>query len=430
MSRIGLFSLPATGHLYPCMAVAGQLVREGHEILFFQDPKCRALLAKAGFTVKVLEEASCPELWHDFDGVSSSDTIKFIGSYSSAVLACAPTILASTPLDALIVDGMVPAGGVMADVLDIPFISLSCSVPLYLEEDTPPVTCGWSADPVDTVRSRNIVANAALTRRVRPVLDTLNRERVRFGLSPLHHPNDTFSRRGIIVQSPEEFDFERSTRPSHYFYGGHFKDPPSRRRIPFCWSRLDDRPLIYASMGTVRNTTLSAFRVIAESCPDDCQLVISLGGGTLFPRDLGPVRENVIVVHYAPQVDLIGRAELVISHAGMNTTLESLAQGLPIVAVPITDDQPGIAARIVKSGVGVRVDYRALTAAGLAKAIYQVRNDSLYRSAALRMRTAILNSRGVEGVARLIGSLLGAAEPPDGRALSASNLVYHRGVTS
>ena len=71
--------------------------------------------------------------------------------------------------------------------------------------------------------------------------------------------------------------------------------------------------------------------------------VISLGGG-LDPVRLGQLPGDPIVVSYAPQLEVVKRAALVITHAGLNTVLESLAEGVPLVAIPLGNDQPGVAA--------------------------------------------------------------------------------------
>ena len=62
---------------------------------------------------------------------------------------------------------------------------------------------------------------------------------------------------------------------------------------------------------------------------------------------------DAVVVNYCPQIQLLERSAACITHAGLNTALESLAQGVPMVAIPITNDQPGVAARIAWSGTGV-----------------------------------------------------------------------------
>jgi UDP:flavonoid glycosyltransferase YjiC (YdhE family) len=74
-------------------------------------------------------------------------------------------------------------------------------------------------------------------------------------------------------------------------------------------------------------------------------LVISLGGGST-PGQIGLLLGNTLVVQMAPQLELLARATLVITHAGFNTALESLSCGIPMVAITVGNDQPGVAARI------------------------------------------------------------------------------------
>jgi zeaxanthin glucosyltransferase len=62
------------------------------------------------------------------------------------------------------------------------------------------------------------------------------------------------------------------------------------------------------------------------------------------------------MVNTAPQIELLKRAPLCITRAGLNTVLEALAQGVPIVAIPIGFDQPGVAARVAYHGVGEFVE--------------------------------------------------------------------------
>ena len=82
------------------------------------------------------------------------------------------------------------------------------------------------------------------------------------------------------------------------------------------------------------------------------QLVLSIGD-RLDPKQIGPVPSNVIIVNQAPQLELLKRASVCITHAGLNTVLESLAQGVPQPAIPVTFEQLGIAANIVKRCFGV-----------------------------------------------------------------------------
>ena len=57
-----------------------------------------------------------------------------------------------------------------------------------------------------------------------------------------------------------------------------------------------------------------------------------------------------MVVDFAPQLELLDKAAMLITHAGVNTVLEALCRGVPMVALPRNADQPGNAARIEYAG--------------------------------------------------------------------------------
>lgn len=63
----------------------------------------------------------------------------------------------------------------------------------------------------------------------------------------------------------------------------------------------------------------------------------------------------------APQFAPLEKATLAITHAGLNTALEALARGVPMVAIPITNDQPGVAGRLEWLGLAepgaIRTDF-------------------------------------------------------------------------
>ena len=149
----------------------------------------------------------------------------------------------------------------------------------------------------------------------------MNQQRATWGLKPLTRLTDTLSPLAQVAQMPEALEFQCGPRPPALHYTAPFIDPGQRPAINFPWERLDGRPLIYASLGTLQNGAETTFRLIAEACaPFDAQLVISLGGG-LTPDKLGPLPGAPLVVQYAPQLELLKRATAVITHAGLNTTL-------------------------------------------------------------------------------------------------------------
>ena len=126
-------------------------------------------------------------------------------------------------------------------------------------------------------------------------------------------------------------------------------------------------------MGTLVNGLTDVFRIIlkAAAAIPGRQLVLSIGSNIQMD-DIGPIPASAIVVPKAPQIELLKRAEVYITHAGVNTTLESLALGVPMVAIPVGFDQPGIAARIVYHGVGKSIPVASMNEDGLSRAIQEV----------------------------------------------------------
>ena len=96
------------------------------------------------------------------------------------------------------------------------------------------------------------------------------------------------------------------------------------------------------------------------------------------------------------------------THAGLNTTLEALAQGVRLVAIPITNDQPGVAARILASGTGLFLPLAQLNAEALRGLVDEVLGTPSYRERALEMKAAIAEVDGLGMATELIESAFGA----------------------
>jgi len=117
---------------------------------------------------------------------------------------------------------------------------------------------------------------------------------------------------------------------------------------------------------------------------------------------LGNLPGAPVVVNYAPQLDLLSRAALTITHAGTNTTLAALSFGVPLVAVPISHDQPATAARIAFSGAGEVVSPASLTPGRLRTAVQRVIAEPSYRTNAQRIQKVIAQAGGVRRAADLV----------------------------
>jgi len=106
-------------------------------------------------------------------------------------------------------------------------------------------------------------------------------------------------------------------------------------------------------------------------------------------------------------MELLKQTSVCITHAGLNTVLESLAQGVPQVAIPVTYDQPGVAARIADKQTGVVTSLDKLTADHLSTLLTEALSNSTYRDNARTLQKAIAEANGLAVAADLVEQSLG-----------------------
>ena len=283
---------------------------------------------------------------------------------------------------------------------------------LNREISVPPFFSSWNYDPSWRGLLRNRVGYAPLDlMAIKSLKKIVNEYRKQWNLSPYHKPNQNYSQLAQLSQQPAEFEFPRIKLPSFFHFTGPYSNPASREPASFPYEKLTGQPVIYASMGTLQNRLLWIFPRIAEACLGlDAQLVIALGGG-VSPESLPELPGNPIVVGYAPQLELLQKATLTITHAGMNTTLESLSNGVPMVAIPIANDQPGVAARIAWTGTGEVVPVGKVRVKKLQKAIKRVLTEDSYKKNALRLQEAIRRAGGVSRAADIVEQVVHQGKP-------------------
>ena len=415
MAKLGAFCFPATGHLNPMTGLARSLQLRGHEVVIFGIADTEARVRAAGIEFHRIGAEDYPlgvldRLDQRMALLTGLATLRFtlerVKNSARMVLRDGPEAVRAARIEALLVDEVEFAGSV-ADHVGLPWVSIALIPPFVPNDRYPPFWFGWGAGQNRFARFRNRAGMLMLSRMAAPVFRVVNRQRRAWGLKPFRRPEDALSSLAQITQLPEALEFAiPGEKPAGLYYTGPFVHPQQRPAVDFPWERLDGRPLIYASLGTLQNGSAAIFRTIAEACAGlDAQLVIALGGG-LDPATLANLPGKPLVVCYAPQLEILKRAALVITHAGINTVLESLAEGVPLVATPQGNDQPGMAARVKARGAGVVIPRQRLNPATLRRAVLRVLREASYRDAARALQTSIRQMDGPGRAAELIEQVL------------------------
>ena len=151
------------------------------------------------------------------------------------------------------------------------------------------------------------------------------------------------------------------------------------------------------------NGRADVFRTIVAgvSKHKDTQLVLSIGE-QLDPKQIGPAPSNAIIVNQAPQLELLKRTSVCITHAGLNTVLESLAQGVPQLAIPVTFDQPGVGTRIAAKNTGVTMPFTKLASDHLSTLLGEVLDRAVYRENARKFQDIISKTNGLSMAADIV----------------------------
>ncbi len=420
MTHFGLICPASTGHLNTMLPLGKELQQRGHRVTLVGILDAESPTLAAGLEFRAIGESEFPKgaiaqslgNLGKLSGLSAFKyTINILKDGVNVMLRYAPTVIKEAGIEALLVDQVSFEGGTIADFLDIPFITICSAVVINREESIPPSFTNWSYNPTWWGRLRNRLAYNLLNRLAKPIRDIGAEYRREWKLPPNSSSNQGFSQLAQISQQPAEFEFPRYELPQCFHFTGPYHSPIGREIPTFPFEKLTGQPLIYASMGTVQNRLIHVFHKIAEACVGlDAQLVISLGGSA-SPESLPALPGSPLLVKYAPQLELLKKATLTITHAGMNTTLECLSNGVPMVAIPIANDQPGIAARIAWTGTGEAIPIASLNVSKLREAVKRVLTQESYKQNALRMQEAIHRAGRVRRAADIIEQAISTGKP-------------------
>ncbi len=289
MAHIGVLTVRALGHMYPSSALALELKKRGHRVTFFAIPDAVDFYESLGLDVVVLGQEVYPLGYVDrmaaelakLSGRSGAKfTIGMLERDLGTVFAVLPEALQSSHIDALVIDQLFFAGSTVAELLKIPYVHLANALIFNGENGVPPVAFGWAYKAGPLARMRNAFGYAMIRNMLAPLRRTVNAQRLKWGLAPCaRFPDDLYAGGPQISQLPPSLEYPREQLPTDFHFVGPLHDHKTRPHTDFPWEKLDGRPILYASMGTLMNQMEGIFRIILKASETlDVQLVLTLGG--------------------------------------------------------------------------------------------------------------------------------------------------------
>ncbi|MET9499274.1 macrolide family glycosyltransferase [Streptomyces sp. NPDC006552] len=196
-----------------------------------------------------------------------------------------------------------------------------------------------------------------------------------------------------IVFLPRDFHYEGDSFDERFVFAG--PSLADRSAYQGSWQPASpDRPLLLISLGTAATGWPEFFRTAIEAFDGSQWDVVMAVGDHLDIAELGTVPANFTVSRHVPQLDVLQHADLFITHGGMNSTMESLYYGVPMVVIPQMNEQKANGMRVQELGLGRHLAAADTTVATLRQAVSDVAGAEEVAAGVKEMQAAI---RAVDG---------------------------------
>lgn len=388
MSKIVFFCIPAHGHTNPTLGVVRELVRRGHQLRFYSYEPFRQEIEATGAEFVPCDAYDAQLNLKPEDGERISRDLAF----STHVLV--ETTLALDEMicrdmeqwqpDCIVADSMAVWGRAVAMKLGIPFVSSTTTFAFNKQ------SAKVMKQSLKSLFSM-LLSMPKINRDIRRLQAT--GYPVKTVLDLIQNDEDTHT---IVYTSPEFQPCADSFSDKYAFVG------PSVRPAAEVVKKTRDK-LIYISMGTVVNKNLPFYKnCIAALGGEDMQVILSVGE-LVDISALGSLPENVTVYPRVDQIAVLEKADVFLSHCGMNSASESLYFGVPLLCFPQTNEQGGVAARITELGAGLMLE--KTDPASIRAAVGKLLKDEKFRENAAKISASFHRCTGPIAAADKIESI-------------------------
>ncbi|MBR5536162.1 MAG: glucosyltransferase [Clostridia bacterium] len=390
MSKIVFFCIPAHGHTNPTLGVVSELVSRGHEVWYYSYNIMREKIEAAG-----AKFISCD----DYDAeqrLSSKDSARVGKDIAFSTKLLVDTALAlddkvcfemeDIQPDCIVADSMALWGKAIALKLGIPFVSSTTT--FAFNEHSAKIMKQGIGDLF-----KMLISIPKTTKQVKRLRD--KGYPVKNVLDIIGSDDEAHT----IVYTSSEFQPCSETFSDKFTFVG-----PSIRDAKDEIIKMRDK-LIYISMGTVNNDMMSFYKNCIRAFKDTPYQVIMSVGNIVSVDDFGKLPENISVFPYVDQIAVLKKADAFITHAGMNSVSEGLYFEVPLVMLPQTAEQKGVAERVGELGAGIRMDKQDVIS--LKSAVDKVLGDVTYKKNAEKISQGFKKASGAKGAADKIIEVCG-----------------------
>lgn len=387
MARIAFFCIPAHGHTNPTLGVVRELTARGHEVVYYSYEPFRDKIEASGARFIPCD---------DFDAEMhlTPEDAKRLGSD----LALSTRVLVDTTLslddmvcremarlqpDCIVADSMAVWGKAVAKKLGIPFVSSTTTFAFNQHSARLMKQSVWQLISM-------LFSMPNINRQIRRLQK--RGYPVRSVLDLIQNDADTDT---IVYTSPQFQPCAETFSEKYAFVGPSIR--PAEMEI-----QKSRETLVYISMGTVNNAMLPLYRNCVEALKGTGYQVILSVGDQVSIDAFGELPEQIQIFPRVDQIGVLEKADVFLTHCGMNSVSEGLWFGIPLLLLPKTKEQEAVAARTEQLGAGLRL--LKTDAVSIRNAVERVLREPVYRKNAQAIAAGFHGCTGAKGAADKIES--------------------------
>ncbi|PSA92184.1 UDP-glucosyltransferase [Bacillus atrophaeus] len=372
--HITIINIPAYGHVNPTLALVEKLCEKGHRVTYATTEEFAPAVQQAGARPLLYETTISVDPQQIKELMEKNETPLMFLKESLGILPQLEELYKDDQPDLIVYDFIALAGKLLADKLQVPAVRLCSS---YAQNESFQM---GTEEMLQQVKEAEAEFQAFLEQENLPAVS----------FEQLAIP-EAFN----IVFMPRSFQIKNETFDDRFcFIGPSLGKRSEQERLLL--KEKGDRPLMLISLGTAFNAWPEFYQMCMEAFGGSEWHVIMSVGKSIEPDSLGDIPDNFTVRQRVPQLDVLTEADVFISHGGMNSTMEAMNEGVPLVVIPQMHEQELTAQRVEELGLGIYLPKEEVSVPRLQQAIGNIFSDKEIHSRVKAMQKDVKEAGGAE----------------------------------